>query len=228
MEENQKRLVVVGVVVVVAGLFGVLLLINPGSKPAPAPAAVTPAPASAAVDEDAPKAAPVQVATPQEERIRFGPKLAFAVPAVGGLEVEGGRIVSGQIEAPKGDTGQIDMLADTEGQVWAQLAIEPSNKKSYLGRSVVMAQSVLAPMLTDDDGNRYEALGFAYEDASRRVVLVEPLVGMRGLSQAPTLNAARTDQKLWLLFRVQSGATIRSFWLGNKQMLRWEPGVKVE
>ena len=91
-----------------------------------------------------------------------------------------------------------------------------------------MAQSVLVPGMTDDDGNRYDALGFAYEDASRRIVMLEPAVGLRGISQAPKLDAARSDQKLWLLFKVNKGATIRGFWLGGKQMLQWEPGVVVQ
>jgi hypothetical protein len=169
--------------------------------------------------------------TAENDRIRFGSTLPFPIPGLPGLETEGGALVAGEATFPNGEGGgggSITRLADADGNVWVMVEIEPSNKKSLLGRSIATAERVVPPyLIVEGADGQVGALGFVYQDGQRRVVLVEPQLGLRGISQAPELIASRQDQKMWLLFRAPKGGVIRSLWFGRKKKVEWEPGVKI-
>ncbi|GDX99148.1 hypothetical protein LBMAG48_15520 [Phycisphaerae bacterium] len=164
--------------------------------------------------------------------VRFGPTLPFGVNASMGADIEtaGATIVRGKVEmaAPDGGAALIEKLADVDNQTWVMLPIQPNHKRSLLGRSVATAQRVLIPLLNVDGVGQVQPLGFAYLDGSRRVLMVEPEFGLRALSQTPELFESRTDQKLWLLYRVPSGSYITGLFLGKRQVAEWVPPLAVK
>jgi hypothetical protein len=171
----------------------------------------------------------VVIATPEDDRITFGNRLPFAVPSIAGdLEQDGGGLIRGNVKYQRSTAGgsSIEFLANEDGMVWALLKVDPSNKKSLLGRSVATAQRVLPPQLLLGDSGFVYAQGLAYEDSTQRVVILDPDIPIRGISQAPELIPTRTDQRLYLLFKVPKGATINSFWLGARsKIVEWQPPV---
>lgn len=168
--------------------------------------------------------------TVENDRIRFGSTLPFPVPSQPGLEVEGGALVSGQAKFSRSEQsgGTISRLFESDGEVWVMVEVDPANKKSLLGRSVALAERVVPPyLIVEGAEGQVGALGIVYEDAQQRMVVLEPQLGMRGISVVPELMTGRTDQKLWLLFRAPKGGVIRSLWFGRKKKAEWEPGVRI-
>jgi hypothetical protein len=108
------------------------------------------------------------------------------------------------------------------------IEMQPSNKKSILGKSVARALEVVQPLILSADGQYSEPVGLIYQDMSQRIVQIDPDSFVRGLSQAPRLEESRNDQTLWLVFLLPRGSEINSFWLGKKKMVEWAPNVPVK
>jgi hypothetical protein len=184
-------------------------------------------PTTPAESPDAPASGSV-VVDPAVDRIQAGNKLPVSIPASAGVEVEGGAWVGGSAEfsIAESKTG-VSTLKAEPGMVWVHVLIEPSNKKSMLGKSVATAERVLQPVLHDDAAGTHFPLGYIYTDAGSCKVMLDLDAGVRALSQAPMLMQERSDQRLWLLFRVPSGSKISKLLLGRKTAAEWQPAVAV-
>ena len=167
------------------------------------------------------------VTNPQDDRVRIGGRLPFGVPA-GSAETEAGKLASANFTASASDKGTLEELAPQDGKVWVMIQMEPSNKKSILGKSITRALEVVQPVLQDSQGQFYEPCGLLYQDMNSKIVIIDPINIVRGLSQAPRLEESRTDQSLWLVFLMPPGTEVRSFWLGKKMMVEWVPVVPVK
>lgn len=233
---GKAKLVVIGVLVVailalvVVGLF----FSAPKGPQAPMPGANAGGNAPANTGQSAePVAQLTSIAVDTSvDVVRFGPTLPFGVnTAMGGdVETAGTTFVRGKVDmvTPEAGGNMIEKLADVDNETWVMLPIQPNNKRSLLGKSVATAQRVLIPLLNVDGVGQVQPLGFAYMDASRRVLQVEPDSGLRALSQTPELLGNRTDQKLWLLYRVPKGSFITGLYLGKRQVATWEPPLAVK
>ncbi len=215
-----KLIVILLVVLAIAGLVVAGALTSKSSTPAPV--AQAPAPAQ-----------PAQVTSVQtSDAIQpiLSNKLPFAISAKhsADLEVQGAALVRGKVEMPKGESGNIDRLANTDNQSWVIMPMQANHKRSLLGQSVATAQRVLIPTLAVDGAGFIEPVGFAYEDATKRIVQLEPDFGLRGISQTPELFAARDDQQLWLIYRVPSGSYITQMVMGKQVVTVWSPPLQVK
>ena len=215
-----KLIVILLVVLAIAGLVVAGALTSKSSTPAPV--AQAPAPAQ-----------PAQVTSVQtSDAIQpiLSNKLPFAISAKhsADLEVQGAALVRGKVEMPKGESGNIDRLANTDNQSWVIMPMQANHKRSLLGQSVATAQRVLIPTLAVDGAGFIEPVGFAYEDATKRIVQLEPDFGLRGISQTPELFAARDDQQLWLIYRVPSGSYLTQMVMGKQVVTVWSPPLQVK
>ncbi|MFO0832964.1 MAG: hypothetical protein U0637_14125 [Phycisphaerales bacterium] len=168
------------------------------------------------------------VTNPQDDRVRVGAKLPFAIPMGGAVETEAGKLLSANITLGSGESGTLEDLAPQDGKVWVMIEMEPSNKKSLLGKSVARAMEVVQPLMQDSQGQYYEPCGLIYKDMGQKVINLDPMNVIRGLSQAPRLEESRSDQALWLVFLVPPGTEVQAFYLGKKKMVEWVPGVAVK
>lgn len=240
---QRTQLIIVSVVVALVAILMVVGMLQGsfgagtpapaagGAAPAPAPANTPPAPPVGTLPPPPP---PLTLTTNQElDRIRIGPRLPFAIPNLGQIDATNNALQSGKGTFAASDAGTIETLASDGAGVWVWVVVEPSNKRSLLGRSVATAERVVPPMLVVEGGEnagnpQVQAVGLFYMDARQRAFVLEPQLGIRGLSQAPELVASRQDQKLWMLFRVPRGGVIKSLFLGRKKVAEWEPAVRVE
>lgn len=108
-----------------------------------------------------------------------------------------------------------------------QVDVSLQSKLSLLGKSVQTAESVLPPVLVDNLGQQYQAVGWIFEEQDAVDIRYLPGDPVRGLSQIPTLSRSRPDQRLKLLFVVTKGVNITSFNLGGKALYVFDPPVKV-
>ena len=235
MEDKRKLIVILVVVGAVVALV-IAGLISQKSKAAAKNSALVAAAAANApppgpptdADRAAASTALVVVTNQENDRVRTGGRMPFSMAAASAIETEGGKMVSAQITLPADSSGPIEELAPQDGKVWVMIQMDPSNKRSLLGKSVARAMEVVQPLLLDGQGQYCEPCGFFYKDMNECIVQVDPMGIVRGMSQAPRLNETRTDQSLWLVFLVPSGSEINSFWLGKKKMVEWVPNVPVK
>ncbi len=166
---------------------------------------------------------------PLGNRLTFGNKLPWPVPSEGQVDIDGGMLQGGQQSWAKDtrtSTGTTLLFEPDQDEVWVRVEIAASTRTSLLGKSVDAAERVVPPYLLVD-GKQCGALGFLYEDALTRSFLLEPMLGMRGLAQAPTLQQQRNDQTMWLVFRAPKGGYLKSLWYGRKKVMEWDPPVLV-
>ncbi|CAG0989462.1 hypothetical protein PHYC_02206 [Phycisphaerales bacterium] len=80
-----------------------------------------------------------------------------------------------------------------------------------------------APSLVDTQNERYLPVGYAYLDASWAEVRYEPGDVVTKISQLPSTTRSRTDQRLWLIYRVSFGRSVRYLASGNKAVYEFNP-----
>ncbi|HVZ93917.1 MAG TPA: hypothetical protein VG797_05355 [Phycisphaerales bacterium] len=157
--------------------------------------------------------------------------------AVKGLEIGGKNgIRDGQSSFDTKETeirnlGQelrVDSFEKTKDTGIVQLTLSTDGARSLLGRSVEAAEDILAPLLVDDAGRTYEALGYVYKAGGTIDIRFTPDRPLRTLSEVPALSRGKRDQSLVLVFRPTAGVTITAFQLGSKVVARFEGGMKVQ
>lgn len=122
---------------------------------------------------------------------------------------------------------RVSELARTNDTRIVQVNVSTESKLSVLGRAFQKAQSVVPPLLVDSLGRQYQPIGFIFKNGNDVDVRFTPGDPIRGLSQVPNLSSSRNDQQLILLFRVNSGAQLTSFAIGNRVVADFEPNVQV-
>jgi hypothetical protein len=108
-----------------------------------------------------------------------------------------------------------------------QVNVSQQTKLSLLGRAFQKAESVVPPVLVDSLGRQYQPIGFVFESGSDVTIRFTPGDPLRGLSQIPSLSSSRDDQRLVLLFRVNSNSELKSFAIGNRVVADFNPAVRV-
>lgn len=122
---------------------------------------------------------------------------------------------------------RVNQLATTPDTVTVQVEVTLGQKFSLLGKAAATVDQVLPPVLRDDGGQMYQPIGYVYKDAQKAVVRFkpgEPITGLAQLQQEGVMiSRSRSDQKLWLIFRVNKGVSIRNFSLGSKVIVDLNP-----
>ena len=120
---------------------------------------------------------------------------------------------------------QVRELAVTDDTAIVQLDVGADSRTSLLGRAVATAQQLGAPALIDTNGQRYDAIGFVYEDQEIYRVRFTPGAPLRRLTETPTLSRTRSDQKMQFIFRPSYGVEIASFVIGSRVVTEFDPPI---
>lgn len=108
-----------------------------------------------------------------------------------------------------------------------QITLALDGARSLFGRAAQSADDILQPLLVDQNGQVYEALGYVYKEGNEVEIRFTPEAPLRALSEAPNLSRGKRDQSLILVFRPTAGVLIQSFRLGPKEIARFEGGLRV-
>lgn len=109
------------------------------------------------------------------------------------------------------------------GTTMVQVDISPQSRLSLLGRALDSAELLLPPVIVDTLGQRYQAVGYIYEDQTTYEIRFTPGAPIRALSEVPSLSRSRSDQRLKLLFTPSLQVQIASFNLGQKTQAEFNP-----
>jgi hypothetical protein len=108
-----------------------------------------------------------------------------------------------------------------------QVDVGLQSRLSLLGRAFQKATSVVPPVLVDSLGRQYQPIGYVFQNGDDFSIRFTPGDPIRGLAQIPSLSTSRTDQRLVLLFRVNSGAELTSFAIEGRVAATFSPTVRV-
>lgn len=122
---------------------------------------------------------------------------------------------------------RVDKFETTKDTGIVQLTLSLEGRRTLLGKSVEVAEDILPPLLIDDAGRSYEALGYVYREGGEIEISFKPEEPVRAMSQIPNLSKGKRDQTLILIFRPTKGVKITGFRLGSKEIARFEGGVPV-
>lgn len=100
------------------------------------------------------------------------------------------------------------------------------NPFSLLGP--VSDEATGAPVLMDNLNQRYEAIGYVYEEQNAVEVAFAPGSPITDKNQLPSLSRARTDQKLTLIFRVSLNVSVTGYAIGTKVVQELTPPKKLD
>jgi len=108
-----------------------------------------------------------------------------------------------------------------------QIDVSMDRKHSIIGRSFEMVENILPPALVDSIGQRYDAVGWIFDDGGQVDVRFTPGRPVRALAELPQLSRSKPNQKLQLIFRVTSGVELTAFTLGSRVIVSYKPPIKV-
>jgi hypothetical protein len=127
---------------------------------------------------------------------------------------------------------RVDKYQVTKDTSIVQVDVSLSRPASLLGEAAATVDLISPPVLIDTNGQRYEPIGYVYED--RKFIKIrftpgQPIRALKELDSAGVgLSRSRSDQKLVLIFRVSNGIELASFALGNKVLVDVDPPIKIE
>jgi len=127
---------------------------------------------------------------------------------------------------------KIDRFEGTKDTVIVQIDVSINGKSSILGKAAEAAEFTAAPYLVADDGQRFEAVGYWYEDREKikvRYTVGEPIRAMQELvNDGVALSKSLADQKLTLIFRPPLDTTIVSFSIGTHEINKFAKPIKLD
>jgi hypothetical protein len=129
-------------------------------------------------------------------------------------------------EVPRERSLRCDRFSVGSGQAMVQVKAGSEFPAALTG-PVMSVQPGSAPMrLLDTDGTVYDAVGYIYEDRESVQIRFTPADPLKGTADLPPISRSRDDQKLTVLFIVSAGVTIDRLAVGEKVILKIEPGLK--
>jgi hypothetical protein len=166
--------------------------------------------------------------------------IAFVRGETPGLEVlsEHARnlIIQGETEvevSQLADTGvdRVRRVEDIRTSPDVQMVIVDVGPASKFGMTHPVATAAgpeQPPVLVDEQGQKYLAVGYASMDMNKARLRYLPGSPIAAAKELPTISKSRTDQKLWLIFLVTTGKKVRYFGLGNKAVAEFNPTFSAE
>ncbi|MBL9031479.1 MAG: hypothetical protein JNM80_07195 [Phycisphaerae bacterium] len=123
---------------------------------------------------------------------------------------------------------QINKFSLTDDTVLVKVVISPAQRTDEFTKALDSAEKNKPPSLIDNNGTRYDAVGFIYRDLSLvhiRFTKGNPLRGL-GESGVPTVSRNTPERSLTLLFVVSRGVEISEFRVGDKLIETYAPTIK--
>lgn len=119
----------------------------------------------------------------------------------------------------------VERLGVDPSTVVVQVDVGPASQFSILSPESQTGDG--APALIDEGGQRFQAIGFIYEDTGGYRLRYTVGTPIGGLTDLPSMSRSRTDQKLILLFRPSFGVKIKSYAVGNKVIRDFRPSIEL-
>lgn len=121
---------------------------------------------------------------------------------------------------------RVDRFEKAKDTAIVQVTMSDKGSRSMFGRAVEAAEDLLPPLLVDDAGRSYEAIGFVYMEGNEVEIRFTPDRPIRAIAEMPTLSRGKRDQTLTVIFRPTAKVKIVSFRLGSREIAQFEGGLE--
>lgn len=157
------------------------------------------------------------------DEIEVGNRLpaAFTKNAAVGLEyvessIRGGRATVRDTTRRAGGDVIVNTIYTPDHLAMVRLRLEEDRARSFLGASVAAAAALDGVWLEDNQGNRWDPIGYVWKKETGELeVSVNLDSPIRSASQLPVRQMGPKDE-IFLYFHVQKGITIDSYHMGSK------------
>ena len=135
--------------------------------------------------------------------------------------------------AVSGRSLRVEEFLIGRGQSMVQLKVGDAREGIIVGGLLDEAAKNLGvdePLaLIDSNGDRYEAIGYVYEEEDADFMLrYTPGSTLTGIQDLPPISRSKTGQDLELLFLVTRGVEIESFAVGDTALMTFEPPLTAD
>jgi hypothetical protein len=117
-------------------------------------------------------------------------------------------------------------FATTRDTTMIQVTLVKEGEFTPLGRAMDFGSPDEPIFLIDDQGRRFQAVGYFYEDGSISEIRYTPGSPLQAIRDYPELSVAKRDQTLILLFRPTSGVNIQYLVVGEKVIGEFVGGLR--
>ncbi|MGE3109461.1 MAG: TIGR04086 family membrane protein [Phycisphaerales bacterium] len=126
-------------------------------------------------------------------------------------------------------TIQMRQIFAEDNTVIVQVNISNDSPIAYT-KSKLAIEGIGAPVLVDNLGQRYSAIGYVYQDATSVWIRVTPGQPIGAVADLPDggPNPSRSDQKFVLIYRVTTNVKITSFNIGTNTVAKIEPPLETK
>lgn len=136
---------------------------------------------------------------------------------------------TGRRNVSSGKNLRVDSFAIGDGQELVQVQVGSGIEGGLLSAAANAASGDEPFILIDSKDNEYEAIGYIYEETSKKLFSVRYTPGdtLSGIDESglPRISRSKDDQYLTLLFLVSSGAEINYMTIGDVALMRFEPAL---
>lgn len=124
---------------------------------------------------------------------------------------------------------QIRRISAGEGTVIVRVDISNTSLLSYT-KSKLATEGIGAPVLVDNLGQRYSAIGYGYQDSLNTYFKLDPGSPIGSVKDLPEggPSESRNDQKFILIYRVTANVKLKTFDIGSNVVAKIEPNIEIK
>lgn len=121
---------------------------------------------------------------------------------------------------------QVRRIAAEDNTVIIQVNISNDSDIAFTKSKLAM-EGIGAPVLVDNLGQRYSAIGYVYQDSTSTRLKIAPGSPIGSVSDLPDggPSESRNDQKFVLIYRVTANVKIKTFEVGASVVVKLEPNI---
>ncbi len=124
---------------------------------------------------------------------------------------------------------QIRRILAEEGTAIVQVNISNNSPIAY-SKSKLAVEGIGAPVLLDNLGQKYSAIGYVYKDSTSTRVRITPGSPIGSIADLPDggPSSSRSDQEFVLIYRVTANVKLKSFDIGANVVVKLEPNLETK
>lgn len=123
---------------------------------------------------------------------------------------------------------QVRTFAATDDTKIVQVRVDGRNTQyGFVSNAAAAVDRSAAPTLIDQAGNSYTPVGYVFRNNEETDIYFSPQSPIGSINDLPAVSKSRPDAELILVYRVNVGANITTFAVGDKAVARFDPGFRL-
>lgn len=122
---------------------------------------------------------------------------------------------------------QVRNFIGTDDTVTVQVRVDGRNAQwGFTSNAASGVDRSKPPVLIDATGTVYQAFAYVFRNSDETHVYCNPQAPVNAVTDLPAMSKSRPDAELVLVYRVNTGATVKYFAVGEKAIAKFDPEFK--